>query len=69
MSDAIDPFAREQCGSLCDPQTGTQYPLDRPRWRSEAGGPLMISRLPGIARGDIDQATRSLWRYAAALPS
>jgi threonine synthase len=28
----------------------------------------MITLLPGIGRGDIDQDTRSLWRYAAALP-
>jgi threonine synthase len=28
----------------------------------------MITRLPGLARNMIDAGTRSLWRYAAALP-
>lgn len=51
-----------------DPATGRTYPLVTPRWRSDDGGPLMITPLPGIGRADIDQAKRSLWRYAAALP-
>ena len=51
-----------------DPRTGATYPLDRPRWRSETGGPLMITPLPGIGRAEIAEGTRSLWRYAAALP-
>jgi threonine synthase len=51
-----------------DPATGATYPIETPRWRSETGGPLMITDLPGIGRGEIDTAQRSLWRYAAALP-
>jgi threonine synthase len=51
-----------------DPATGATYPIETPRWRSETGGPLMITDLPGIGRGEIDTAERSLWRYAAALP-
>ena len=51
-----------------DPATGQTYPLDVPRWRAEAGGPLMITALPGLARDRIDHAERSLWRYRAALP-
>ncbi len=51
-----------------DPETGATYPLSVPRWRSDAGGPLMISDLPGIGRGDVVTSRRSLWRYAAALP-
>ncbi|MBM3521712.1 MAG: pyridoxal-phosphate dependent enzyme [Alphaproteobacteria bacterium] len=51
-----------------DPATSRTYPLDVPRWRSDDGGPLMITPLPGIARADIDKGTRSLWRYRAALP-
>lgn len=51
-----------------DPVTAKSYPLDLPRWRSDDGGPLMITPLPGIARADIDTTTRSLWRYRAALP-
>jgi len=51
-----------------DPATGATYPIEAPRWRSETGGPLMITDLPGIDRGEIDTGTRSLWRYAAALP-
>ncbi|MDP4024081.1 pyridoxal-phosphate dependent enzyme [Methylobacterium sp. NEAU 140] len=51
-----------------DPLDGSTYPIDVPRWRSDAGRPLMITPLPGLDRGDIDTAARSLWRYAAALP-
>ncbi len=51
-----------------DPSTGAEYPLDRPRWRSDTGGPLMITSLPGIGRDEIDRSRRSIWRYAAALP-
>lgn len=51
-----------------DPQTCQTYPIDTPRWRSDAGGPLMITPLPGIGRGDIDTKRRSLWRYAASFP-
>ncbi len=51
-----------------DPATGERYPLDPPIWRSPGGGPLMLTALPGIRRGDIDTATRSLWRYRRALP-
>ena len=51
-----------------DPATGREYPLAEPRWRSDDGGPLMITPLPGIGRADIDQSRRSLWRYAASLP-
>ena len=51
-----------------DPATGDTYPLTEPRWRADGGGPLMISPLPGIGRGDIDPGVRSLWRYRQALP-
>ena len=51
-----------------DPATGATYVLDQPRWRSDTGGPLMISDLAGIGRADIVTIRRSLWRYAAALP-
>jgi threonine synthase len=51
-----------------DPATGATYPLEVPRWRSDAGGPLMVTPLPGIGRDDIDKGVRSLWRYAASLP-
>ncbi|MGT2478517.1 threonine synthase [Methylobacterium oryzae CBMB20] len=51
-----------------DPATGATYPIETPRWRSETGGPLMITDLPGIGRAEIDAGERSLWRYAAALP-
>ena len=51
-----------------DPVTGARYDLGAPRWRSETGGPLMISPLPGLTRGDIDMRERSLWRYRKAFP-
>ena len=50
-----------------DPATGTTYPIDVPRWRSDMGGPLLVSELPGIAPADIDRTRRSLWRYRRAL--
>jgi threonine synthase len=51
-----------------DPATGRSYPLATPRWRGDDGGPLMITPLPGIGRGDIDTREHSLWRYAASFP-
>ena len=51
-----------------DPRTGQTYPLCEPRWRAASGGPLMITRLPGIRRDDIDTTRRTLWRYAASFP-
>ncbi len=51
-----------------DPATGHTYPLETPRWRSDDGGPLMITALPGLSRADIDTRERSIWRYRAALP-
>jgi threonine synthase len=54
--------------SYIDPATGRTYPLDAPRWRSDDGGPLMITPLPGIGRAQIDTRKRSLWRYAASFP-
>jgi threonine synthase len=51
-----------------DPTTGQTFDMAQPRWRAESGSPLMIEPLPGISRDDIDRSSRSLWRYAAALP-
>ncbi len=51
-----------------DPVSGQKYPISEPRWRSDTGAPLMITALPGLGRDMIDKETRSLWRYAAALP-
>ena len=51
-----------------DPSSGQTYPISEPRWRSDAGAPLMITALPGIGRDMIDTGRRSLWRYAAAMP-
>jgi len=51
-----------------DPRTNATLPLTQPRWRSEAGGPMMVSAQGGIGRGEIDRSVRSLWRYAKALP-
>ncbi len=62
----LEPVAAEP--AYVDPRTGQTYPLETPRWRSDAGGPLMITPLPGIGRGEVDAARRSLWRYAASFP-
>lgn len=51
-----------------DPHLRASYPLDQPRWRSDAGNPLMLAPLPGITREQIDTSLRSIWRYHAALP-
>ena len=51
-----------------DPRTGQTFPLDQPRWCGVDHAPLLLTPLPGLTRSDIDTATRSLWRYRAALP-
>ena len=51
-----------------DPRTGQTFPLDQPRWSSPDHAPLLLTPLPGITRANIETATRSLWRYRAALP-
>src|ERR1035437_10355655 len=51
-----------------DPRTGETFPLDVPRWCGPNHAPLLLTPLGGIGRDDIDTATRSLWRYRAALP-
>jgi threonine synthase len=61
MSDAASP-------AYLDPRSGARYRLDVPRWCGGDGAPLLLTPLPGIAAGDIERGTRSLWRYRAALP-
>ena len=51
-----------------DPRSGATFPLDVPRWCGPGHAPLLLTTLLGIARGQIDRSTRSLWRYRAALP-
>ena len=51
-----------------DPRSGATYPLEAPRWCGDDGAPLLLTPMPGIMRDQIDPATRSLWRYRAALP-
>lgn len=51
-----------------DPADGTTFPLEVPRWRSDAGRPLWIDPGSGIGRTDIDGNDHSLWRYRAAFP-
>ncbi len=60
--------AQSSVVAYVDSVDGTTYPLDVPRWRSDAGRPLMITPLPGIGRHTIDRGRRSLWRYGASLP-
>ena len=54
--------------SYIDPRNGKTYPLDVPRWCSDERTPLLVTRVDGISRDEIDGRTRSLWRYQAALP-
>ncbi len=51
-----------------DPRTGETFPLDQPRWCGTDHRPLLLTPLSGISRTQIETATRSLWRYRAALP-
>ena len=51
-----------------DPRTGATFPLGTPRWCGDDRAPLMLTPLPGLSRGQVDTATRSLWRYRAAFP-
>ncbi len=51
-----------------DPRTGQTFPLDQPRWCGSDHAPLLLTPLRGLTRDQIDAATRSLWRYRAALP-
>ena len=62
--------AMERTGAAVyvDMRTKATYPLMPPRWRSDTGGPLMLSPLEGLDRSEIDLGERSLWRYRAALP-
>jgi threonine synthase len=53
--------------SYLDPRTGRTWPLAVPRWCGDAREPLMLTPRTGIGRDQI-APTRSLWRYAAALP-
>lgn len=53
---------------LLDEIGGETYPIDAPRWCSDARRSLRVSDLPGITRERIDRNTRSLWRYRAAFP-
>ena len=50
-----------------DPADGSTYPVERPLWRSPAGGYLNLTPGAGLRRGDIDPSCRSVWRYAAAI--
>ncbi|HEX4261295.1 MAG TPA: pyridoxal-phosphate dependent enzyme, partial [Acetobacteraceae bacterium] len=51
-----------------DPRSGQTFPIEQPRWCGPDGAPLLLTSLPGIGRSRVDTATRSLWRYRAALP-
>jgi len=54
--------------SYLDPRSGEIFPLETPRWCGTNQAPLLLTPMPGIARGEIDSFTRSLWRYRAAFP-
>ncbi|MFC3125035.1 pyridoxal-phosphate dependent enzyme [Pseudoroseomonas globiformis] len=60
--------AAMQNPAYLDPRSGATFPLHTPLWCGPEGQPLMLTDLPGLSRGQIDSGTRSLWRYAAALP-
>jgi len=51
-----------------DPRSGATFPLDQPRWCGPGQASLLLTPLPGITRAEIDSATRTIWRYRAALP-
>jgi threonine synthase len=51
-----------------DPRSGLTWPLSEPRWCGDGQAPLLLTPRRGIGRDEIARGTRSLWRYAAALP-
>ncbi len=51
-----------------DLRSGRTYPIDQPRWCGDDGAPLLLTEVAGLTRDRIDTGTRSLWRYAQALP-
>ncbi|MGG5810645.1 pyridoxal-phosphate dependent enzyme [Falsiroseomonas sp. CW058] len=54
--------------SYLDPRSGRTWPLSEPRWCGDAQTPLLLTERRGLARDEIAAGTRSIWRYAAALP-
>jgi threonine synthase len=50
-----------------DPNTGTTYPIDQPRWSADDGGYLDLTPARGLTRGQIRTDRYSVWRYAAAI--
>jgi threonine synthase len=54
--------------SYLDPRSGRTWPLDTPRWCGDGQAPLLLTQRPGLSRAEIETGTRSIWRYAAALP-
>lgn len=52
-----------------DPVDDTTYPLEIPRWRSDAGRPLWLAPGQGISPADIDPSHHSIWRYRGAVPA
>lgn len=65
MSAASTPDA----AAYLDPVSGETFDLQLPRWRSEAGRPMLLTPLAGITRDDVVQGERSLWRYRRAMPA
>ncbi|MEJ6488729.1 threonine synthase [Leucobacter sp. USCH14] len=49
-----------------DPASGARYALEPGRWRSDAGGPLLLEPGRGITSADIEVGAPGLWRYRAA---
>jgi threonine synthase len=60
---------RSTAPAFVDPRNGARLPIDTLAWRSDEGNPLMTSDLRGINRADIRTGVRTIWRYAAALPT
>jgi len=54
--------------SYLDPRSLRSWPLAEPRWCGEGNAPLLLTERRGIGRDEIVAGTRSIWRYAAALP-
>lgn len=54
--------------SYLDPRSGRTWSLDTPRWCGDGQAPLLLTLRPGLSRSEIVSGTRSIWRYAAALP-
>ena len=50
-----------------EPESGTTYATEQPRWCADNGAYLNLTPGPGLTRDQIKQDRHSVWRYASAI--